>query len=138
MKRKKSKPKTGNVLDFKKILNQKKINDMCNLDDDDFKLAVTQSLLSIVETMDMNNKKFRESFDGIIGHLKIINEEMHFLKQVLYMERILNGQLRNGPMTMEQKASMAKAFGIDFDKFLKQVTDVGKPHRKGKKELPPK
>jgi hypothetical protein len=54
------------------------------------------------------------------------------------MERILNGQLRNGPMTMEQKASIAKAFGIDFDKFLKQVTDVGKSHRKGKKELPPK
>ena len=138
MKRKKSKTKATNVVDFKKIMDQKKINDMCNLDDDDFKLAVTQSLLSIVEAMDVNNKKFKESFDSVIGHLKIVNEEMNFLKQVLYMERILDGELRDGPMTMEQKASLAEAFGIDFDKFLKQVTDVRKSTGKGKKEKPAK
>jgi hypothetical protein len=126
MKQRKSKNKAENVVDFKELTDQKKINDMCDLDYEEFKLAVTQSLLDIVNAMKQNNKKIDESFQSIIGHLQIVNEELKFLKQVLYMERILDGELRNGAMTMEQKASLAKAFGIDFDKFLKQIMDEGK------------
>jgi hypothetical protein len=42
------------------------------------------------------------------------------------MERILGGKLRNEPMSIEQKASLAKAFGIDFNKFMKQIMNEGK------------
>jgi hypothetical protein len=45
---------------------------------------------------------------------------------MLYMERILNGEHRDGRMTMADKKSMAKSFGIDFNKFIKQLTDGGK------------
>ena len=42
------------------------------------------------------------------------------------MERILDGERRDGRMTMDQKKSLAKSFGIDFNKFMKQLTDAGK------------
>jgi len=48
------------------------------------------------------------------------------------MERILNGEHRDGRMTIEHKKYLAKSFGIDFNQFVKQVTDAGKSS-KGKK-----
>ena len=123
MKRKKSVNETENVVDFKVIMDQKKMNDICSLDYDEFKSAVTQLLLSIVEAMGENNKEIDKSFQKLIEHLNIVSEELKFIKQVLYMERILNGEYRDGPMTMDQKESMAKSFGIDFDKFVKQFSD---------------
>ncbi|MCX5845408.1 MAG: hypothetical protein NTW12_03490 [Deltaproteobacteria bacterium] len=123
MKRKKSVNETENVVDFKVIMDQKKMNDICSLDYDEFKSAVTQLLLSIVEAMGENNKEIDKSFQRLIEHLNIVSEELKFIKQVLYMERILNGEHRDGPMTMDQKESMAKSFGIDFDKFVKQFSD---------------
>jgi len=123
MKRKKSVNETANVVDFKGIMDQKIMNDICNLDYDEFKSALTRLLLSIVEAMGKNNKEIDKSFQRLIEHLNIVSEELKFIKQVLYMERILNGEHRDGPMTMDQKASMAKSFGIDFDKFVKQFSD---------------
>lgn len=58
----------------------------------------------------------------MIKHLKIVSEELKFIKNVLYMERILNGELRDGRMTMEQKAYLANSFGIDFDEFIKELS----------------
>jgi hypothetical protein len=47
------------------------------------------------------------------------------------MERILNGEHRDGSMTIEQKKLLAKSFRIDFNQFMKQLTDAGKsPKRK--------
>lgn len=123
MKRKKSVNETANVVDFKGIMDQKIMNDICSLDYDEFKSALTRLLLSIVEAMGKNNKEIDKSFQRLIEHLNIVSEELKFIKQVLYMERILNGEHRDGPMTMDQKASMAKSFGIDFDKFVKQFSD---------------
>jgi hypothetical protein len=123
MKRKKSVNETANVVDFKGIMDQKIMNDICNLDYDEFKSALTRLLLSIVEAMGKNNKEIDKSFQRLIEHLNIVSEELKFIKQVLYMERILNGEHRDGPMTMDQKASMAKSFGIDFDKFVKQFSN---------------
>jgi hypothetical protein len=123
MKRKKSVNDTANVVDFKGIMDQKIMNDICSLDYDEFKSALTRLLLSIVEAMGKNNKEIDKSFQRLIEHLNIVSEELKFIKQVLYMERILNGEHRDGPMTMDQKRSMAKSFGIDFDKFVKQFSD---------------
>jgi hypothetical protein len=130
MKRKKSVNETANVVDFKGIMDQKIMNDICNLDYDEFKSALTRLLLSIVEAMGKNNKEIDKSFQRLIEHLNIVSEELKFIKQVLYMERILNGEHRDGPMTMDQKASMAKSFGIDFDKFVKQVSDKDRSKKK--------
>jgi hypothetical protein len=130
MKRKKSVNETANVVDFKGIMDQKIMNDICNLDYDEFKSALTRLLLSIVEAMGKNNKEIDKSFQRLIEHLNIVSEELKFIKQVLYMERILNGEHRDGPMTMDQKASMAKSFGIDFDKFVKQFSDKDKSKKK--------
>ena len=134
MKRKKSLNETENVVDFKVIMDQKKMNDICSLDYDEFKSAVTQLLLSIVEAMGENNKEIDKSFQRLIEHLNIASEELKFIKQVLYMERILNGEHRDGPMTMDQKESMAKSFGIDFDKFVKQFSDKDR-NKKSKNTL---
>jgi hypothetical protein len=130
MKRKKSVNETENVVDFKVIMDQKKMNDICSLDYDEFKSAVTQLLLSIVEAMGENNKEIDKSFQRLIEHLNIVSEELKFIKQVLYMERILNGEHRDGPMTMDQKESIAKSFGIDFDKFVKQFSDKERSKKK--------
>jgi len=130
MKRKKSVNETANVVDFKGIMDQKKMNDICSLDYDEFKSALTRLLLSIVEAMGKNNKEIDKSFQRLIEHLNIVSEELKFIKQVLYMERILNGEHRDGPMTMDQKASMAKSFGIDFDKFVKQFSDKDRSKKK--------
>lgn len=130
MKRKKSVNETENVVDFKVIMDQKKMNDICSLDYDEFKSAVTQLLLSIVEAMGENNKEIDKSFQKLIEHLNIVSEELKFIKQVLYMERILNGEHRDGPMTMDQKESMAKSFGIDFDKFVKQFSEKERSKKK--------
>jgi len=130
MKRKKSVNETANVVDFKGIMDQKIMNDICNLDYDEFKSALTRLLLSIVEAMGKNNKEIDKSFKRLIEHLNIVSEELKFIKQVLYMERILNGEHRDGPMTMDQKASMAKSFGIDFDKFVKQFSDKDRSKKK--------
>ena len=130
MKRKKSVNETANVVDFKGIMDQKIMNDICNLDYDEFKSALTRLLLSIVEAMGKNNKEIDKSFQRLIEHLNIVSEELKFIKQVLYMERILNGEHRDGPMTMDQKASMAKSFGIDFDKFVKQFSDKDRSKKK--------
>ena len=127
MKSKKIIAKSKNVVRFKDIMDQKKMSDMCDLDFDEFKFAVSRLLLSIVEAMGENNKKIDESFERLIEHLKTVNEELKFIKQVLYMERILNGERRDGPMTLEKKSSLARSFGIDFDKLVKQVTDKNKP-----------
>ena len=42
------------------------------------------------------------------------------------MERILNGEHRDGRMTIEHKKSYGQIFGIDFNKLMKQLTDAGK------------
>jgi hypothetical protein len=130
MKRKKSVNDTANVVDFKGIMDQKIMNDICSLDYDEFKSALTRLLLSIVEAMGKNNKEIDKSFQRLIEHLNIVSEELKFIKQVLYMERILNGEHRDGPMTMDQKESMAKSFGIDFDKFVKQFSDKERSKKK--------
>ena len=121
MKRNKSISKAGNVVDLKEIMDEKKMHNLCSLDYDEFKFAVTRLLLSMVEAMGENNKKIDKSFKRLIEHLKIVSEELKFIKQVLYMERILNGEHRDGHMTMVQKASLAKSFGIDFDKLIKEL-----------------
>jgi len=118
MKRKQSVRKKENVVDFKEIMDRKKRNDMCELDYDEFKCAVTQILLSMVEAMGDNNKKIDKSFQRLIEHLTIVSDELKFIKKVLYMERILNGEHRDGPMTMKQKESLAEAFGLDLKKFV--------------------
>jgi hypothetical protein len=130
MKLKKTVNETENVVDFKVIMDQKKMNDICSLDYDEFKSAVTQLLLSIVEAMGENNKEIDKSFQRLIEHHNIVSEELKFIKQVLYMERILNGEHRDGPMTMDQKESIAKSFGIDFDKFVKQFSDKERSKKK--------
>jgi hypothetical protein len=122
MRQKKSVSGNENVVNFKGIMNQKKRSDICDLEYGEFKFAVTQILLSLVEAMGENNKKIDESFKRLIDHLKIVSDELKFIKQVLYMERILNGEQRDGPMTIEQKASLAEAFGFDFNEFVKQAT----------------
>jgi len=121
MKQKKSVTKKENVVDFKGIMDRKKRNDMCSLDYDEFKFAVTEILLSMVGAMGKNNKKIDKSFQRLIEHLKIVSEKQKFMQQVLYMERILNGEHRDGPMTMKQKALLADAFGLDFNEFVKQA-----------------
>lgn len=134
-KRMKKKQKNGNIIDIKDLMDQKKIDDMCNLDEEEFKYAVTHSLLSIVETIHRNSKKFEEFIYLMKEHLEKLNEEILFLKHVLYMERILDGEARNGPMSMEKKASIANAFGIDLDTLMKQITtDAEKKSRRGKKK----
>jgi hypothetical protein len=135
MKRKKSVNDTANVVDFKGIMDQKIMNDICSLDYDEFKSALTRLLLSIVEAMGKNNKEIDKSFQRLIEHLNIVSEELKFIKQVLYMERILNGEHRDGPMTMDQKRSMAKSFGIDFDKFVKQFSDKERSKKKVKADI---
>jgi len=132
MKRKKTTGKRANVIDFKGLMDEKKMNDMCGMDYEEFKSAVARLILSMVEAMGKNNQKIDKSFEGIIEHLKIVSKEPNFLKQVLYMERILNGEHRDGRMTIEHKKYLAKSFGIDFNQFVKQVTDAGKSS-KGKK-----
>jgi hypothetical protein len=132
MKQKKSVNKKENVVDFKGIMDQKKRNDICDLDYEEFKFAITQILLSMVEAMGENNKKIDKSFQRLIEHLKSVSEEQKFMKQVLYMERILNGEHRDGPMTMEQKASLSEAFGLDFNEFVKQASRKGKSSRNKK------
>jgi len=122
MKRKKSINMAENVVDLKGIMDQKKINNLCGLDYDEFKSAVSRLLLSMVEATGGNNKKIDKSFQRLLEHLKIVSEELKFIKHVLYMERILNGEHRDGRMTMEQKASLAKSFGIDFDEFIKDFS----------------
>jgi len=49
------------------------------------------------------------------------------------MERILNSEHRDGRMTIEHKKSLAKSFGIDFNQFVKQVTDEGKSSKARKR-----
>jgi hypothetical protein len=132
MKRNKTTIKRANVIDFKGLMDKKKMNDMCGLDYEEFKSAITRLILSMVEAMGKNNQKIDKSFEGIMEHLKIVSKELNFLKQVLYMERILNGEHRNGRMSIEQKKYLAKSFGIDFNQFMKQLTDAGKSP-KGKK-----
>jgi hypothetical protein len=132
MKRNKTTIKRANVIDFKRIMDKKKMNDVCGLDYEEFKSAVTRLILSMVEAMGKNNQEIDKSFEGIMEHLKIVSKELNFLKQVLYMERILDGEHRNGRMSIEQKKYLAKSFGIDFNQFMKQLTDAGKSPR-GKK-----
>jgi hypothetical protein len=132
MKRNKTTIKRANVIDFKGLMDKKKMNDMCGLDYEEFKSAITRLILSMVEAMGKNNQKIDKSFEGIMEHLKIVSKELNFLKQVLYVERILSGEHRDGSMTIEQKKLLAKSFGIDFNQFMKQLTDAGKSP-KGKK-----
>jgi hypothetical protein len=132
MKRNKTTIKRANVIDFKRIMDKKKMNDVCGLDYEEFKSAVTRLILSMVEAMGKNNQEIDKSFEGIMEHLKIVSKELNFLKQVLYMERILDGEHRNGRMSIGQKKYLAKSFGIDFNQFMKQLTDAGKSPR-GKK-----
>jgi hypothetical protein len=126
MKRKKATGKRNNIVDFKGLMDKKKMNDMCGLDYEEFKAAITRLILSIVEAMGKNNQKIDKSFEGIMEHLKSVSKELNFLKQVLYVERILNGEHRDGRMTIEHKKSLAKSFGIDFNQFVKQLADAGK------------
>ena len=132
MKRKKSTDMAENVVDLKGIMDQNKINNLCDLDYDEFKFTVIRLLLSMVEAMGENNKKIDKSFKRLIEHLKIVNEELKFIKQVLYMERILNGEHRDGLMTMGQKASLAKSFGIDFDEFIKGLSGKSTTRKGGR------
>jgi hypothetical protein len=126
MKRKKATGKRENIIDFRGLMDKKKMNDMCGLDYEEFKSAVTRLILSMVEAMGKNNQKIDNSFERIMEHLKTMSQELNFLKQVLYVERILNGEHRDGRMTIEYKKSLAKSFGIDFNRFMKQLTDAGK------------
>jgi hypothetical protein len=132
MKRKKSTDMAENVVDLKGIMDQKKINNLCDLDYDEFKFTVTRLLLSMVEAMGENNKKIDKSFKRLIEHLNIVSEELKFLKRVLYMERILSGEHRDGRMTMEQKASLAESFGIDFDEFIKELSGKSATRKGGR------
>jgi len=121
-----------NIVDMKGIMDQKKINDLCGLDYDDFKLAMARLLLTMVKAMGENNKKIDASFKRLVKHLKIVSEELKFIKNVLYIERILNGEHRDGRMTMEQKASLAKSFGIDFDEFINELSGKRKTRKGGR------
>jgi len=132
MKRNKSINKAENIVDLKGIMDEKKMNDLCDLDYDEFKFAVTRLLLSMVDAMGENNKKIDKSFRRLIEHLNIVSEELKFIKRVLYMERILNGEHREGRMTMGQKASLAKAFGIDFDEFIKELSGKSATRKGGR------
>jgi hypothetical protein len=126
MKRRRITGKGANVVDFSELMDKKKMNDMCSLDYEEFKAAITRLILSMVEAMGKNNQQIDKSFEGIMEHLKTISQELNFLKQVLYVERILNGEHRDGRMTIEHKKSLAKSFGIDFNQFVKQLSDAGK------------
>lgn len=126
MKRKKATGERAIVVDFKGLMDKKKMNGIRNLDYEDFKFTVSQLLLSIVEAMGRNNKRIDEAFEMLIGHLKIVRKELNFLRQVLYMERILDGERRDGRLTMDQKKSLAKSFGIDFNQLVQEVTKEGK------------
>ena len=57
MKRKKATGKRANVIDFKGLMDKKKMNDMCSLDYEEFKSAVTRLILSMVEGMGKIIKK---------------------------------------------------------------------------------
>jgi len=129
MKRKKTAVRRENVIDFRKLMDKKTMNDMCSLDYEEFKSAVTQLILNMVEAMGKNNRKIDSSFEGIMEHLKTMSQELNFLKQVLYVERILNGEHRDGRMTLEHKKSLAKSFGIDFNRFVKQLKNADKSHK---------
>ena len=133
MKRKKSINAVENVVNLKGIMDQKKINDMCGLDYDEFKLAVVRLLLTMAEAMGKNNKKIDASFKRLAEHFKIVNEELNFIKKVLYMERVLNGEHRDGRMTMAQKSSLAKSFGLDFDEFIKEISGTKATRKSGKR-----
>lgn len=132
MKNEKNMGKSKNIIGFKEIMDQKKMDEICTLDFDEFKFVVTRLLLSIVEAMGENNKKIDDSFVRLIEHLKAVNEELKFTKQVLFMERILNGEHRDGPMTIEKKSSLAKSFGIDFNMITDQITNKGKSSKRKK------
>jgi hypothetical protein len=132
MKRKKSTEMAENVVDLKEIMDQKKINNLCDLDYDEFKFTVTRLLLSMAETIGENNKKIDKSFKRLIRHLKAVSEELKFIKRVLYMERILNGEHRDGRMTMGEKTSLAKYFGIDFDEFIKELSGKNATRKGGR------
>ena len=125
--------KTGgkeNVIDFASLMDRKKMADMMTLDDEEFKKAVTRLILSIVEATGKNNRRIDESFEILVEHLAKISRELNFLKQVLYMERILDGERRDGRMTIEQKKSLAKSFGIDFKKLVRGVSKKPKTPRR--------
>lgn len=64
MKRKKSINMAEKLVDLKEIIDQKKINDLCSLNYDEFKFAVTRLLLSMVEAMRENNKKIDKFLTG--------------------------------------------------------------------------
>ncbi|HUH65430.1 MAG TPA: hypothetical protein VLZ07_03270 [Syntrophales bacterium] len=119
-----------NVIDFASLMDRKKMADMVNMDDEEFKKAMTRLILSIVEAMGKNNRRIDESFEILIEHLTNISRELNFLKQVLYMERILDGERRNGSMTIEQKKSLAESFGIDFKKLVQGVSKKRKTPRR--------
>ena len=133
MKRKKSINAVENVVNLKGIMDQKKINDICGLDYDEFKLAVVRLLLTMVEATGKNNKKIDACFKRLAGHFNVINEELKFIKKVLYMERVLNGEHRDGRMTMAQKVSLAKSFGLDFDEFIEELSRTKASRGKGKR-----
>ena len=59
MKRKKATGKRANVIDFKGLMDKKKMNDICDLDYEEFKFAVSRLILSMVEAMGRNNQKNR-------------------------------------------------------------------------------
>ncbi len=132
MKRKKSTDMAENVVDLKGIMDLNKINNLCDLDYDEFKFTATRLLLSMVEAMGENNKKIDKSFKRLIEHLNIVSEELKFIKRVLYMERILNGEHRDGRMTMRQKASLAESFGIDLDEFIKELSGKSATRKGGR------
>ena len=57
MKRKKAAGRRENIVDFRGLMDKKKINDMCSLDYEEFKSAVTRLILNMVEAMGKNNQK---------------------------------------------------------------------------------
>jgi hypothetical protein len=58
-------------------MDKKKMNEMCRLDYEEFKFAITRLISCKVDAMGKNNQKIDKSFEAIMKHLKIVGKELN-------------------------------------------------------------
>ena len=116
------------IVDFAKIKLRKEKDDfnqrlygMADLDCDEFKIAMVNTLRNSWNVQAARNQDIYKGFETMAKYVKNMHSELKFLNEMMFMETLFNQEYRDGPMSIEQKTALAGAFHIDFKKWIAQA-----------------
>jgi hypothetical protein len=115
----------SNIIDLESVRNKLKqdaiedlLDSMRDMDFDDFKISVIDSLENILKVLRTHKETIEYGFETIGKGSEKIFDDLKFLKHMVFMN-MLNQSKEKGEATEEYIEKLAKSFDVDLQQFMK-------------------